>query len=151
MSDKHIWSGGPEYEPLHVTEGCKSFGELCLKRFNRYGNNVLLVSFDFIYAIEKYNFNNDQVDGLTGAELTAYKLRDASVRVAQSLLLANIKPGDVVGICAENRFEYAYVLFGTLFVGATLSPMNVSYTERMSPGPKNFAPLLTILNSFQVN
>lgn len=101
--------------------------------------------------IQKLNFNNVQVDGLTGAELTAYKLRDSSVRVAQSLILANIKPGDVVGICAENRFEYAYVLFGSLFVGATLSPMNASYTERMFRGPKNFTCVIHKLYSLQVN
>lgn len=73
------------------------------------------------------------MDGRTGAELSASQLRDASVRVAQSLLMSNIRPGDVIGICAENRFEYAYVMFGCLFVGATLTPMNVSYTERMFP------------------
>lgn len=62
--------------------------------------------------------------------MTAMELRDRSIQLAQCLIAAGITPGDRIGICAENRFEFAYVLFGTLIVGATLAPMNVTYTER---------------------
>lgn len=71
-----------------------------------------------------------QIDGLSGEEVTAVQLRDRSIHLAQCLIAAGVKPGDRIGICAENRFEFAYVLFGTLIVGATLAPMNVTYTER---------------------
>lgn len=71
-----------------------------------------------------------QIDGLTGCEVTALELRNSSIRLAQCLIAAGVKPGDRIGICAENRIEFAYVLFGTLIAGATLAPMNVTYTER---------------------
>lgn len=57
------------------------------------------------------------------------QLRDRSLRVAAALHAAGIRAGDTVGICACNRVEFALVLFGTAFVGATLAPLNVTYTE----------------------
>ncbi|KAG4067360.1 hypothetical protein HA402_000351 [Bradysia odoriphaga] len=33
-------------------------------------------------------------------------------------------------MCSENRTEFAYVLFGTLCVGATFAPLNTTYGER---------------------
>lgn len=54
------------------------------------------------------------------------------MKVAQNLVTKlNVSSTDVIGICADNRLEFAYVLFGTIFAGATLSPMNASYTERI--------------------
>uniref|UniRef100_T1GTM7 Luciferin 4-monooxygenase n=1 Tax=Megaselia scalaris TaxID=36166 RepID=T1GTM7_MEGSC len=40
----------------------------------------------------------------------------------------NINPGDVIAISSENRYEFAVIAFGTLFMNATLAPLNVSYT-----------------------
>lgn len=57
-------------------------------------------------------------------------MRDRSIRVAECLLAAGIRAGDRIGICAENRLEFAYILFGTILVGGTLAPMNTTYTER---------------------
>lgn len=71
-----------------------------------------------------------QIDGLTGEKVTAFELRDRSIHLAQCLIAAGVTPGDQIGISAENRLEFAYVLFGTLIAGATLAPMNVTYTER---------------------
>lgn len=71
-----------------------------------------------------------KIDGLTSEQATASQLRDRSIRVAECLLAAGIQPGDRIGICAENRLEFAYILFGTFLVGATLAPMNITYTER---------------------
>lgn len=67
---------------------------------------------------------------MTGEEVTAVQLRDRSIRTAQCLIAAGVKPGDRIGVCAENRLEFAYVLLGTLIVGATLAPINVTYSER---------------------
>lgn len=130
---KNILYGGPE--PPNFTDGTQSLGELCLKRFSERANTVVLVKrnkikkktdeFAFTYATTSF-----QVDGKTQGELTAYQLRDTSIRVADCLQSLNIKSSDVIGICADNQFEFAYVLFGTIFAGATLSPMNVTYTER---------------------
>lgn len=43
---------------------------------------------------------------------------------------AGIRSGDTIGLCSDNRIEFPYVLFGTQFLGATLAPMNITYTER---------------------
>lgn len=50
--------------------------------------------------------------------------------MAECFLNLGIQPGDKIGICTENRIEFAYVLFGTILVGATFNPMNPTYTER---------------------
>lgn len=50
--------------------------------------------------------------------------------MANCLIHFGIKSGDKIGICSENRTEFAYVLFGTLCVGATFAPMNTTYGER---------------------
>lgn len=63
-------------------------------------------------------------------EVTAKQLSERSVHVANCLINFGIKPGDKVGICSENRREFAYVIFGTLCVGATFAPMNTTYGER---------------------
>lgn len=126
---KNILYGGPE--PPNFTEGTHSLGELCLKRFAERANTVVLVNRTKWYKTElTYVTTLFQVDGKTQGELTAYQLRDAGIRVADCLARLNIKSNDVIGICADNQFEFAYVLFGTIFAGATLSPMNVTYTER---------------------
>lgn len=62
--------------------------------------------------------------------MRSFELRDAAVRLAECLQYFGIRSGDKVGICAENCFEFAHVLFGTFMVGATFAPMNVTYTER---------------------
>lgn len=41
-----------------------------------------------------------------------------------------MKPGDVVGICCDNRREYPIPLISTLLIGCSFAPMNQAYTER---------------------
>lgn len=55
--NKYILCGGPAYEPLHITEDCKSVGELFLKRFYRHGNNIVLVRFENMVSIYAGNCN----------------------------------------------------------------------------------------------
>lgn len=43
--------------------------------------------------------------------------------------LFETKPGDVVGICSENRLEFAVTVYATILLGATVAPVNVTYTE----------------------
>lgn len=57
------------------------------------------------------------------------QLVDGSVRLARQLRAAGIQPGDVIGMCSESRFECAYTIFATFYLGATIAPLNVSYTE----------------------
>ena len=42
----------------------------------------------------------------------------------------NIKEGDIVGISSENRSEFLYVTFASICLNATVTTVNISYTER---------------------
>lgn len=46
------------------------------------------------------------------------------------LIRLNVKEGDVVGLSAENCFDYIVVLFATFCINATAAPFNVTYSER---------------------
>lgn len=70
-----------------------------------------------------------QENALTGEQLTASKLRSKSIQLAESLKIVGFKPGDQIATCCENRFEYAYVLMASIYLGVTLTPMNVDYTD----------------------
>lgn len=72
----------------------------------------------------------NQIDGLTSEEITATQLIQRSTHLANCLARFGIKPGHKVGMCSENRAEFAYVIFGTLCVGATFAPINTTYSER---------------------
>lgn len=39
----------------------------------------------------------------------------------------NINQGDVIAISSENRYEFAVVVFGTLFMNGAVAPLSVSY------------------------
>lgn len=41
-----------------------------------------------------------------------------------------MKPGDVVGLCCDNRREYPIPLISTLLIGCSFAPLNQAYTER---------------------
>lgn len=62
--------------------------------------------------------------------MTAKELADRSIRVAQCLINLDIQPGDKIGVCSENRLEFAYLICATLCIGATFAPMNITYSER---------------------
>lgn len=78
-------------------------------------------------------------------EVTAKQLSERSVHLANCLIHYGIKPGDKVGICSENRSEFAYVLFGTLVLGASLAPMNTTYGERNNLAFLSFGTILQIV------
>lgn len=62
--------------------------------------------------------------------MTAKQLLDTSLRVAESLLQLGIQSTDRIGICADNCLEFAYAIFGSIFIGAAVAPINATYTER---------------------
>lgn len=68
-----------------------------------------------------------QINAANGETLTSNELRSRSIRVAECLQHAGIKEGDVVSICSENRFEFMITLYGTVFLGATVAPLNTTY------------------------
>lgn len=57
----------------------------------------------------------------------------------------DVKEGDVIGICVENRFEFPLIVFAALCLGMTVAPLNVTYTDRMSERyfqiPNSFASI----------
>lgn len=60
-----------------------------------------------------------------------------SVRLAECLQASGvITGGDVIGLCSENRILFPVPMFACFFLGATLAPLNTSYTKRMF---QNFA------------
>lgn len=89
-----------------------SLGHLIVRNLEKAGEDVMLVS------------------GITGEKLSAAELVKKSVEVSKALLAAGIKQGDVVSIVSENRFEFAFVLFGSIFNNSILAPINSSYSER---------------------
>ncbi|KAL7029929.1 hypothetical protein ACKWTF_006431 [Chironomus riparius] len=89
-----------------------SMGHLIIKSLTNAGDRVLLVS------------------GITSEELTAKELLTKAIQFAQSLKSFGIKSGDVVSLVCENRFEFAYVLFGSLLSNVTVAPINLTYSER---------------------
>lgn len=41
-----------------------------------------------------------------------------------------IKSGDVISICSENRIEFGLTIYAAFLIGATVAPLNNTYTER---------------------
>lgn len=73
---------------------------------------------------------HSQIHGITNAQLTTDALLRSAQRVAAALDALGIGAGDHVAVCSENRLEIAVAMFGTLLHGATLVPMNPTYTAR---------------------
>lgn len=90
----------------------QSLGHLIIKRLTSAGNRIVLI------------------DGITDEKMTANQLVTRSIEVAKALLVAGIKPGDVVSVISENRFEFPYILFATIFLNCTCAPINATYSER---------------------
>lgn len=89
-----------------------SMAHLIIKSLRQAGDKILLVS------------------GITGEELTAHDLLAKALQVARSLQVAGIKPQDKISLVCENRFEFAYILFGCLLLNVTVAPINLTYSER---------------------
>lgn len=89
-----------------------SFGHVLVKNLTKAGDKIILVS------------------GITSEELSAKELLERSIAVAKSLKAAGIQPGDVVSIVSENRFEFAYIMCGTLLLNCTFAPVNLTYSDR---------------------
>ena len=89
-----------------------SIGHLLTKNLHAAGDRVLMVS------------------GISGEEVTAKELLKEIYNIARSLNALGIKKGDVISIVSENRFEFIYALFGSLLLNVTISPINLTYSER---------------------
>lgn len=70
------------------------------------------------------------VCGLTGIEISARELLNKSIEITKALKAHGVRQGDKVSVISENRFEFVYVLFGTIFFNCTLAPLNHTYSKR---------------------
>lgn len=68
------------------------------------------------------------VCGVTGQTLSGNDLLSKSLRISKALLAAGIKQGDVISVISETRFDYVFVLFGTIFINCVLAPLNHVYS-----------------------
>lgn len=89
-----------------------SFAHVVMKNLQKAGEKILIVS------------------GITSDELSARELLEKAIAVAKILKANGIKSGDVISLVSENRFEFAYVLFGTILSNCTMATINLTYSER---------------------
>lgn len=69
------------------------------------------------------------MNGLTNQSIKYNELRQESVITAKAMHFAGIKKNDVIGIISENRSEFPIIAFGAFYLGATVTPINFTYTE----------------------
>ena len=100
----------PDLSTLYDDE--PSLGHLIIKNLAKAGNRIMLVS------------------GETRRELSAIQLVNESINISKALTAVGVKLGDVVSIVSENRFEFAFVMFGTIFLNCTFAPVNNLYSKR---------------------
>lgn len=98
-------------------------------RSNRY-NEMESLGHLIIHNLTKEGDKTMLINGLSGEELSATQLMNKSIEIAKALLAAGLKQGDVVSIISENRFEFAFVMFGTIFNNCVFAPVNNTYSER---------------------
>ncbi|XP_062125976.1 uncharacterized protein LOC133838767 [Drosophila sulfurigaster albostrigata] len=85
------------------------------------------------YVLEKYKSFGDQtvmIDAVTGTEYNAKFMYDSIVRLAQILQKLGVKQNDVIGLSSENSVGFAIAMFAGFAVGATVAPLNVTYSDR---------------------
>jgi 4-coumarate--CoA ligase len=89
------------------------------------------------------------VSGITSEEVTAGELLKKAYNVANSLRALGLKSGDVLSIVSENRFEFAFTLFGCMLENITVAPINLTYSEReMTHALTLSKPRIVIMSPF---
>uniref|UniRef100_A0A182W5X3 Luciferin 4-monooxygenase n=1 Tax=Anopheles minimus TaxID=112268 RepID=A0A182W5X3_9DIPT len=132
MSNKEsqlIVSGPPHKSD--ITAGCGSLGTFVRRKLLQNGADIALI------------------DGVYGSEITYMELLEQGARVAECLRQAGIRSGDVIGLVSENRIEFPIVLIGSFLLGATVAPINLTYTEREFVHAFNLSrPRVVFLSAF---
>ncbi|EDW14270.1 4-coumarate--CoA ligase 1 [Drosophila mojavensis] len=106
----NIVYGGPI--PVREAQEYRSLGQLIMDRYKSFGNQTVMI------------------DAVSGTEYTGKFLYDSIVRLAQILQKLGIQHNDVVGLSSENSVNFAIAMFAGFAVGATVAPLNVTYSER---------------------
>ncbi|EDX14173.1 4-coumarate--CoA ligase 1 [Drosophila simulans] len=106
----NIVYGGPVTE--REAQDCRSLGQYILDKYKSFGDQTVLV------------------DAVNGVEYTASFMYKSIVRLAYILQKLGVKQNDVVGLSSENSVNFALAMFAGLAVGATVAPLNVTYSDR---------------------
>ncbi|XP_029713865.2 luciferin 4-monooxygenase [Aedes albopictus] len=107
-NDKWIVYGGPDPVDL-LNDG--SLGEMMIKELKRQPENIGLI------------------DPALEIELCYQQILDNSVKVAKGLQSLGISESDTIAIVSHNCLDYAFAMFGAIFVGAPLAQFNPAYLE----------------------
>lgn len=70
------------------------------------------------------------MNGITDQSSKYSEVREQSIILAKSLFSAGIRERDVIGLIAENRLEFPVIAFAAIYLGAIVTPINITYTER---------------------
>ncbi|KAK7863109.1 hypothetical protein R5R35_001997 [Gryllus longicercus] len=71
-----------------------------------------------------------QVDAVTGKQRTYDDIIKDSIALAETMRGWGVKKGDVVAIMSPNCTEFCLPVLASLYLGATLAPLNPTYTPR---------------------
>ncbi|KAH8264099.1 hypothetical protein KR038_002939 [Drosophila bunnanda] len=85
------------------------------------------------YVLDKYKSFGDRtvlVDAVKGVEYSASFMHKSIVRLAHILQKLGVKQNDVIGLSSENSVTFALAMFAGFAVGATVAPLNVTYSDR---------------------
>ncbi|EDV44260.1 uncharacterized protein Dana_GF16109, isoform B [Drosophila ananassae] len=85
------------------------------------------------FVLDKYKSFGEQtvlVDAVNGVEYSASFMHKSIVRLAYILQKLGVKNNDVVGLSSENSVDFALAMFAGFAVGATVAPLNVTYSDR---------------------
>lgn len=106
--EQYVFYGGSTEES--VESGCRSLGELIIKRLRENGDEI-------VYT-----------DGLTNESITYSDLLEQSVRLANRLHRIGMKKNTMVAIMCENRIELPLVTFAVTYMNAIPILLNPAYT-----------------------
>lgn len=78
---------------------------------------------------KKFNFKNTyfQINDTEATSLTANTIRTTSIRLSLHLKSLGVGLGNYVGIIARNSTYLSSIVFGSLFLGAPISPLDNAY------------------------
>ena len=97
-----IWCSS--YDPNEV-----GFQKLCLK----------------INMMSSYN----QIDGETGRSYTLSETRRISLQISAVLENRGLKKGDVVAVFLHNCPQFAFIVYGCMALGVTVSTISTAFTH----------------------
>ncbi|KFB36727.1 luciferin 4-monooxygenase [Anopheles sinensis] len=108
---RYIVNGPPHKSD--ISGGCASLGSFMRRKLLQNGTDVALI------------------DGVYGTTLTYLELLERGSQLAECLrTVVGIRSNDVVGLVSENRLDFPVVVVASFLLGATVAPINLTYSER---------------------